>query len=193
MSPGTAALLEQRGIDPSGGSLDRALRLAVAERRVRLTGPSRSELTPAEVAVLEAGGFDLDPRGHGDDDPVVRAIAAYAALIEGALTTAAAAARLGVAPSRVRQRLGERSLYGIMPDADWLLPDFQFDGAKVLPGLGQVVRALDPGLHPVAVDAFFATPEPELADPATGRALAPRDWLRAGYPPADVARLAAEL
>jgi hypothetical protein len=193
MTAVTAGLLREHGVDLPREAIERAVRLAIAERRARLAGPSDRELTRAEVEVLELGGFDLGHREHGEADPVLRTIAAYAALIAGALTTSEVALRLGVASSRIRQRLAERSLYGIMPDTDWLLPEFQFEGPRTLPGLAQVVRALDPSLHPVSVDRFFASHDPELADPTTGRALSPRDWLRAGQPPATVARLAAQL
>jgi hypothetical protein len=48
-------------------------------------------------------------------------------------------------------------------------------------------------LHPVTVERFFATPQPELYADEVGRDLTPREWLQAGYDPAPVVRLARDL
>jgi len=82
----------------------------------------RTELTAEERALLEAGGADLRPLGPGEDEPVVRAAAEYAALLASALTVPAAARRLGVDGSRVRQRLAARQLYGIRRPTGWPIP-----------------------------------------------------------------------
>ena len=62
-----------------------------------------------------------------------------------------------------------------------------------MPGIGKVLQVLDETLHPVTVERFFATPQPELYADEVGRDLTPREWLQAGYDPAPVVRLARDL
>lgn len=51
----------------------------------------------------------------------------YMALLESSHSTAEAARFLGVDASRIRQRIRERSLYGIEYENAWRLPRFQFE------------------------------------------------------------------
>ena len=53
-----------------------------------LYGETRDELTEPELRVLEAGGFDLDPRKQEGADPLAQAAAEYAALLKTSFTTA---------------------------------------------------------------------------------------------------------
>jgi hypothetical protein len=158
-----------------------------------LRDPATGELTPNEAEILRQGGFALEPRLAPADDPLARSIAGFAALIKTSLPTAAAARRLRVDLSRVRQRLEECSLHGVRPDGEWLLPEFQFDGDRPVPGIGEALKRLDPELHPLEVEAFFVEPNEELTALRDGRPVSPRDWLRAGFDASVVARLAAEL
>src|SRR5690606_33449539 len=125
------------------------------------------------------------------EDPLTRSIGEFAALIKTSIGVAAAARRLGVDPSRIRRRLGERSMYGLRPDNQWLLPAFQFDGDRMVPGIAEALKRLDPGLHPLEVEVFFREPNEELGELHDGDPISPRDWLLAGLDPAAVARLAA--
>jgi hypothetical protein len=88
--------------------------------------PAARELPEAELEVLRSGGFDVDAGPSDQDDPIARASAAYSALMETALTIKAVAAALGRNESRIRQRLLQRSLYGLRRGRNWLLPLFQF-------------------------------------------------------------------
>jgi hypothetical protein len=65
--------------------------------------------------------------GEATGDPLMRTIADYMALLETSLTTAEAARYLKVDVSRIRQRLRERSLFGIDYDGERRLPRFQFE------------------------------------------------------------------
>ncbi len=99
-------------------------------------------------------------------------------------------------PSRVRQRLTSEppSLYGIRLDTGWVIPDFQLDGDRLLPSLGEVVARLDAELHPLAIYRWFTLPNPDLrTDRLPGQALSPRDWLRLGLPAEPVTDLATNL
>jgi hypothetical protein len=156
----------------------------------------REDLSAAEAKALERGGFRLEAVDLGTEDPLARTAAEFAALLKTSLSTNEAARRLGVDASRIRQRLTSQSptLYGIRLDSGWVIPEFQFDGHKLLTGISEVVPNFDPELHPVSVFRWFTMPNPDLvADELGGRALSPRDWLRLGYPPGAVAEVARDL
>ncbi len=192
------SFLHAHGILITPAQMAELVREAVARLpRVLVRDDPRADLTPSEAAALDEGGFRLDARPRGED-PLARSAAEFAALLATSLPTGEAAARLGVDPSRIRQRLTSRpqTLYGIRRDAGWVLPIFQFDGSRLLPGLGEVVARLDPQLHPLSVSRWFTMPHPDLVldEPsAASRAVSPRDWLRLGFAPGAVADLAAFL
>jgi hypothetical protein len=77
-----------------------------------------------------------------------------------------------------------------------VLPEFQLEGDKTLPGIAEVTAHLDPELHPVSVYRWFTQPNSDLVVEREGeepRSLSPRDWLRFGLPVEPVAELAAHL
>jgi hypothetical protein len=115
------------------------------------------------------------------------------ALLETSLTTAEAARYLKVDVSRIRQRLRERSLFGIEYDGERRLPRFQFERKQVLPGLREVVSALPEGLNPLDVAEWFLSPNPGLEMAKQDAALSPREWLLRGRSAAVVVKLAAGL
>jgi hypothetical protein len=78
----------------------------------RWTADPGREFTEEEIVVLNEGGLDLAPWEVGPD-PLSRTAAKYVALLASALTTKEAAGVLEVGESRVRQRLGEGTLYGV--------------------------------------------------------------------------------
>lgn len=152
------------------------------------------ELTEHEELVLRDGGFDLARRALGRSDPIAQGVADYAALLETALTTKEAAERLGVQPSRVRQRLGEGTLYGIRVDSEWRLPAFQFTDGGALPGVEEVLSRLDRDVvHPVALYRWFTSPSSDLYAQDLDVELSPRQWLASGRPAEPVARIAGHL
>ncbi len=197
------AVLRAHGITASPRQLAEYLAEAVEAMEEGALIPAAQELPEAELEVLRSGGFDVDAAPLKQDDPIARASAAYSALMETALTIKAVAAALGRNESRVRQRLLQRSLYGIRRGRGWLLPLFQFQvedrkGARtvkgVVSGIEQVFPALSPELHPVSVWRWFTSPSTELTDQAApDRAVSPRDWLLAGRDPKPVADLARDL
>ncbi len=82
--------------------------------------------------------------------------------------------------SRIRQRLRERSLFGIEYDGERRLPRFQFVRHLVLPGLREVLATLPEALNPLDVAEWFLSPNPDL-ELGTG-AVSPREWLLRGEP-----------
>ena len=200
----TVAFLHARGIRVRPVQLQRMVLEALAQLQVaHYPSDPRSALTVQEVEALERGGLDLSPADPGTEDPLARTVTLYTALLQDSLSTAEAAARLGVDSSRVRQRLNAKpaTLFGIrLSDGSWRIPRFQFEGDRLLPGLGEVIASLDPDLHPVAVYRWFTSPHVDLlVDDANapveliGQRLSPRDWLRHGLGPRRLAELASHL
>lgn len=193
------AYLHAHGIRVPPSKLDEMVREAVGRlHRSLFREDPRQDLTAAEAAVLERGGFVLEPTELGAEDPLVQTAAELAALLQESLSTTEAAGRLGVDPSRIRQRLTSvpPSLYGIRLESGWVVPAFQLEGGKTLPGIADVVARLDSELHPVAVYRWFHLANPDLVLERKGkepRLLSPRDWLRLGLAVEPVAELAGQL
>jgi hypothetical protein len=144
---------------------------------------ARQALPNAELAFLREAGVGLDELAPLDPSvpaPELRTAARAASLLATSLTVAQAAERLGVDPSRVRQRLGNKTMYGIRANGEWRLPLFQFvdDGSGVVPGFGDIVPALV-GLYPVDVATWFTTPDPDLVA-GEDTPVSPREWLLGG-------------
>jgi hypothetical protein len=112
------------------------------------------------------------------------------ALLDTSLTTAQAAKYLKVDPSRIRQRLRERSLYGIEYDGEKRLPRFQFERHKVVPGLAQVLAELPVQLSPLDVAEWFLSPNPDLELDDGSVPVSPREWLLSGRAVQSVVALA---
>jgi excisionase family DNA binding protein len=158
-----------------------------------VTDPGK-EFSEEEFIALEEGGLDLSPREEAGPDPLSRTAARYVALLASALTTREAAEVLEVGESRVRQRLGEGTLYGVKAGRENRLPAFQFEGGKEVPGIAQVLKRIDRSLHPVAVLNWYTLPNPDLfLDEEEARPVSPRQWLLSGGDPEVVVHLAEEL
>lgn len=110
-------------------------------------------------------------------------------LLEDALTVREAARLLSVSESRVRQRLGARTMLGVEDAGGWRLPRFQFDGDGLLRGLDLVLPAFPPDVHPLAVKRLLEHPHPDLD--LAGKAISPRDWLMSGGRPQPVVEIVA--
>ena len=152
-----------------------------------------SMLTASEEHALARGG--VEPVSEEDLAVVqARAASAFQELRDASLSVDEAAARLRVNTSRVRQRLGERSLYGLKDGNTWLLPAFQFRPKGLVPGVGVVVRSMPPDISPVAAAQWFTSPNPDLCTrDEDERPLTPLQWLLGGHPPEAAAALAAAL
>ena len=161
--------------------------------RSSLLADEGSTLTAPEEAALAKGGVELV------SDQALRVVdaqiaSAYQQLRTGSLSVEEAARRLGVNTSRIRQRLADRSLYGIKDGNTWLLPAFQFCADGMVPGVDVVVRRLPPDIGAVAVTRWFSNPNPDLSTRDDDeRPLTPLEWLLGGNPPDAAAELAAAL
>ena len=179
-----------------------AARAALARNRPLTIGaaaiPGRaahSGLTAAEEAVLRGvGAFkDDDAPIQVDDDPLIKSQAQYMALLEESLSAAQAAKLLGVDVSRIRQRLRDRSLFGVEHEGTWRLPRFQFERRLVIPGLARVLKALPEDLFPLDVVDWFVLADTDLQLEGDAAPLNPREWLVSGRPVDAVVTLARDL
>lgn len=182
-----ASLAESRALDPETlvSWIEEALRRTAAAS----PQPARELSAPERHIIAEEGLADQT----ASEEPLAASIRGYLRLLDEALDVRAAAERLDVSPSRVRQLLGARRLYGVKAGRDWRLPRWQFRarGAGLVPGIERVSEALPPHLHPLTVEGFVGTPKPEL-EPA-GKPVSPLVWLASGGDPEPVALLAEDL
>lgn len=120
-------------------------------------------------------------------EPVVRGMRRHAQMVATAVPIASAARRLGVDPSRLRQRIGEGTLLAVRrpQGRGWLIPAFQLTQNGEIPHLARVLAAAQRHLSPLSVARAFELPHEELDD------LSPRDWLISGGDPAPVERIIA--
>ncbi|HEY1217137.1 MAG TPA: hypothetical protein VGE93_26210 [Bryobacteraceae bacterium] len=157
-------------------------------------GDRASDLSAAEAAALRSvGAFKDETPIQVDNDPLIRSRAQYMALLEESLSAAEAAKLLRVDVSRVRQRLRERSLFGIEHEGSWRLPRFQFERRLVIPGLAQILKALPPDLFPLDVVDWFLLPDSDLQLDSDTAPLSPREWLLSGRPVDAVVTVAGDL
>jgi hypothetical protein len=175
-----------------------AARVALARNRPLTTAAASpadhrgaADFTASETAALRSvGAFKDEAPIAEDNDPLLRSQAQYMALLEESLSAAEAAKLLKVDVSRVRQRLRDRSLFGIEHEGSWRLPRFQFEGRHVIPGLPHVLKALPTDLFPLDVVDWFVLPDPDLQLDGDNLALSPRAWLLLGRPVESVVILA---
>jgi hypothetical protein len=195
-------VLRAHGVTSTPDELAEYVAESVAQMEAGALVPATADLPEVELALLRRGGMDVDGPPTPDDDPIARAAAAYAALLETALSIKAVASALGRNESRIRQRLLERSLIGIRRGRGWFLPLFQFqvemrEDQRVVrapvPGIERVFPHIGRELHPVAVWRWFTTPNSELVAEDGDEPLSPRDWLASGRPWGPVADLARDL
>lgn len=178
-----------------------AARAALARNRPLTTAATStagrhpaSDLSAAEMAALRSvGAFKEDASIRADNDPLIRSQAQYMALLEESLSAADAAKLLRVDVSRIRQRLRERSLFGIEHEGTWRLPRFQFERRLVIPGLAQILKALPTDLFPLDVVDWFVLPDSDLQLESDAAPLSPREWLLSGRPVEAVVTLARDL
>lgn len=172
-------------------TLNRALTQAIRSMRRSVYSESAREMSAAELEVLEGSGADA--REHADlPDPMAAYATEFAAILETSLSTAAAAKRLGVHSVRIRQVIGDGSLYAFQIDGRWRIPAFQFGRKKLVPNIAEVNAVIDRELDAVSVLRWYTTPDPEL-ETSDGEVLSPLAWLKRGLPADRLVAIAREL
>ncbi len=150
----------------------------------------KSTYTAGELDALQSVGAVAESWTDPTADPLADSLTDYVAFLETSLTTSAAAKRLKLDVSRIRQRIREGSLYAVEHDDGWRLPLFQFERRSVLPGLAHVLASLPRNLHPLDVAEWFLNPHPDLEWRESDAILSPREWLVRGGNPAEIEVLA---
>jgi hypothetical protein len=141
-------------------------------------------LSPDETDTLARFGIDTSDPMPAEallrSRPAIQGMGLHAELIASAVPIAEAAARLGVDPSRLRQRIREGTLlalrrpHGRGPDGE-------------LPHLAALLGAAQRHLSVLASARAFTLPDDDLGG------VSPRDWLISGGDPAPVERIVAGL
>lgn len=170
-----------RGLQPTAPQgLNTALRLVLDAMPTLLYGAPEEELTAEELAVLEAGGINLDTAI--DRDPIAATVVQFAALLDSSLTIKAAAKRIGKPESHVRQMIARRTLYSILLDNRRYIPVFQFkQRGGLVANITKVNAALRPDLHPVEVFEWYTEPAPDLyVNDNIDQIVSPIAWLSSG-------------
>jgi excisionase family DNA binding protein len=172
-------------------TLNKALTQAIRSMQRSVYSESARELTTAELEVLESSGADTHE--HPDlPDPMGDYATEFAAILETSLSTSAAAKRLGVHSVRIRQLIGDGSLYAVQIDGRWRIPAFQFGRKKLVPNIAEVNAVIDREFDAVSVLRWYTTPDPEL-ETSDGEILSPLAWLERGLPADRVVPIAREL
>lgn len=165
------------------------------EHPIRLVPNASNALTASEVAFLKEGGASgvdgNDAQVQADNLVVITS--EYAQMAASSLTQKETAELLGVSTSRIRQRLDANSLYSIDNGNGRVCPRFQFAEHQTLPGLDVLLKCISRDVHPVAVQRFFLTNNPDLISSEVSSPMSPRDWMLSGHSIDPVCGLAAEL
>lgn len=166
-------------------------RLRVMKRRIEASLPTGETpaMTADEREILATLGITEETESL---IPLGEALAIQEMLVATSLPLAEAAAILGARPAELRDRLEDGYLLGVWLSGDhWRVLAFQLTETGALPGLDMVLGVVAKDVSPIAIWAFFMTPQPRLQ--RRGRMLAPADWLVAGGEPEFVAGLARNL
>jgi len=159
-------------------ALNAALKVAIGQLQTNLYGPAKSELTPAEIALFDRVGVDLDEHPE-QDDPLLEYATEFAAILATSLTPTKAAELIERTPVRVRQLIRQNELYAIRVASRWHVPTFQFDGNALIPNIVLLNPELAE-LDPVSVVRWYTSKDPELED-SNGNTLTPLEWLKTGH------------
>lgn len=176
--------LRKRGISRSLEEIEDEVREMIAHSLSTLPvglviGEPAHEFTEEEADVLKRGGLTLEPY-TGKSDAASRIVARYAAMLSLALTESDVREILGVGASRVRQRVADGSLYAINVGRERRFPAFQFHNGEIVPGIGEILKALPEDLHPIEVETWLTSSDPDLTSGPDGEVLSPRKWLLSG-------------
>ncbi len=167
--------------------LSRKDRLRIAERVLLDEGfasllPSmhaiESALPAAELEALAAVGLRTTPRTRKRAESArVRYASTFIDLFNQSDTAVELSKKLDLDPSRIRQRIRERSLLAIELNGEKRVPRFQFEGTVEVPGLAKVLAAVGEQMTPLAFAMWFLTPTADLAVGEDEARISPRDWL----------------
>lgn len=172
--------LTTRGLlDTAPATLNKALQTVLDSMESIVYGDPDRELTAGERAALKGSGFSL--KSVLKSDSFASTAVKFAAICERSLSSKTASVRLGLSSSRIRQMTADRSLYSFLVGRDRYIPDFQFDGKRLVANIEAVNRSLRPDLHPVELYNWYHLPHPDLfLRNNIEQTSSPLDWLKSG-------------
>ena len=172
-------------------TLNKALAQAIQSMHRSVYGESARELTTAELEVLKEAGVDVNE--HAElSDPMIEYATEFAAILKTSLSTTQAATQLGVHAVRIRQMIGDGTLYAVQVAGRWRIPEFQLQNEALVPNIGEVNAVIPRGLDAVSVLRWYTLPDAEL-ETSDGEILSPLEWLKRGLKPEPVVLIASQL
>ncbi|MDQ6783368.1 MAG: hypothetical protein M3063_07995 [Actinomycetota bacterium] len=139
-------------------------------------------LSPEQADFLARhGGIVFPGRTRGEEGKavVLASLANTTALAATSISVKEAAERMGVDPSRIHHRIGDRALYAYKFGPRLRLPLWQFqEDGTALPSLRAVLTASPSELHPLSVHGFMTHPNSDLE--IGDEHVSPVHWLTAG-------------
>lgn len=137
--------------------------------------PERA-LTGGELRALERVGMLPDECALADASCArQKSLYSFFTTYQSGYSAKDVAAMLGVTPSRIRQRVRERTLAALTGCGEMRFPSLQFEGGSEIPGLREVLPSLSPEIKVLELLSWLATPAAELGD--KGRPRSPREYL----------------
>jgi excisionase family DNA binding protein len=195
LSPSTRGeirtVLERAGLPDDPVRFLELVKAAVGSIVSARIAPDPSALTAHETAELRDIGLNPSVSTSKLDRASQATAAKMMAILVDSLTVEQAADVMRLHPSRLRQMLSDRTLYGIKDGGGWRVPTFQFAGGRQVRNIGPVLRAAPQNLHPVELLNWLTRPERAL--PIEGNPASPIQWLELGGDVEPVAAIAAEL
>ncbi len=159
---------------------NQALMLVLEQMEPTVYGDTTRELTAEEQEVLRQGGLVLEPQPG--PDPLAQSTVKYAAIVTRSLSSKAVSRRLGLSPGGIRQMIADRSLYSFLIGHRRYIPEFQFQGNRLVSNIAGINKALPRDLHPVEVYNWYHLPNLDLfLDEDIDHTIRPLDWLKGGY------------
>jgi hypothetical protein len=143
------------------------------------------ELSDADRDVLRAVGVRVDI----DEAEALEAAArhrdqlvdALQEMRSAALTLEDFGAVAGIPVGDVRELISNGDLWVFQGDAAPLVPGWAVHSGRPLDGVDELAHRIRPGMHPVAVDRWMHTENPDLV--VDGSPVSVLEWLRAGGSP----------
>lgn len=152
----------------------------VALAATPVTRPPAAELTAGDAGLLDKEGLSQCHADAWGADAEITARIKH--LVTAALTADEVANGLGITTTEGHEKQLARRLWAITDGRSWIFPGPQFEidnghQLRVIRGIDQVVKSLPEDLHPIAVEGFLSTPQPDLS---TARPTTPLEWLLGG-------------
>lgn len=180
-------VLERHFAGLSPEELDTRLSTVPQPGTAPLGEDARAHLTAHGGPEVAAAWADIDSSVLHRERTVVAA-QSLSEMLRDSADMDEAAELLGVSRSRISHRIAAGTLVGFTLGHRRRIPRWQIAAnGSVLPGLGDIVAAIPSGVHPVALQSFMTTDQPEFDG------LSPVAYLQSGGSPRVIAGWVADL